>query len=64
MNEDDNILLRVRNLRTSFATDDGLVRAVDGVSFRIDRRRTFALVGESGCGRSAAPRSAWSSRSR
>jgi oligopeptide/dipeptide ABC transporter ATP-binding protein len=45
-------LLRVRDLRTGFATDDGHVRAVDGVSFRVDRGKTFALVGESGCGKS------------
>jgi peptide/nickel transport system ATP-binding protein len=45
-------LLAVRDLRTYFQTDDGLVRAVDGVSFRMDRGRTFALVGESGCGKS------------
>jgi len=45
-------LLTVRNLRTHFRTDDGLVRAVDGVSFRIRRGQTFALVGESGCGKS------------
>ncbi len=45
-------LLRVRDLRTVFHTAEGLVQAVDGVSFRIDRGRTFALVGESGCGKS------------
>ena len=45
-------LLRVCGLGTVFHTADGLVQAVDGVSFRIDRGRTFALVGESGCGKS------------
>jgi len=45
-------LLRVRDLRTNFATEDGLVKAVDGVNFRIAKRQTFALVGESGCGKS------------
>ncbi len=45
-------LLNVRNLRTYFHTDDGVVKAVDGVSFRIARKQTFALVGESGCGKS------------
>jgi oligopeptide/dipeptide ABC transporter ATP-binding protein len=45
-------LLAVRRLRTEFATEDGLVRAVDGVSFRVRRGETFALVGESGCGKS------------
>ena len=45
-------LLKVSNLRTYFDTDDGVVKAVDGVSFRIARQQTFALVGESGCGKS------------
>jgi oligopeptide/dipeptide ABC transporter ATP-binding protein len=48
----DNALLNVRNLRISFFTDDGEVRAVDGVSFSIKRGETLALVGESGCGKS------------
>ncbi len=52
MTDNDSPLLKVRNLRTWFLTDDGVVRAVDGLSFRIDRRQTFALVGESGCGKS------------
>jgi oligopeptide/dipeptide ABC transporter ATP-binding protein len=45
-------LLRVSNLRTSFFTSDGEVRAVDGVSFDIDGGKTVGLVGESGCGKS------------
>jgi peptide/nickel transport system ATP-binding protein len=45
-------LLDVRNLKTSFKTDDGLVGAVDGVSFRVDKGKTLAIVGESGCGKS------------
>jgi len=45
-------LLDVRDLRVSFFTDDGEVRAVDGVSFTIKRGETLALVGESGCGKS------------
>jgi oligopeptide/dipeptide ABC transporter ATP-binding protein len=45
-------LLRVSNLRTSFFTSDGEVRAVDGVSFDIDDGKTVGLVGESGCGKS------------
>jgi len=49
---DNGTLLTVRDLRTYFDTDDGLVKAVDGVSFSIPRGRTFALVGESGCGKS------------
>jgi peptide/nickel transport system ATP-binding protein len=45
-------LLKVENLQTSFATAGGTVRAVDGVSFDIQRGQTFALLGESGCGKS------------
>ena len=45
-------LLTVRNLATWFATEQGVVRAVDGVSFKIDKGQLFALVGESGCGKS------------
>jgi len=51
MNE-DSTLLAVRDLRTHFTTHEGLVKAVDGVSFDVNRGRTFALVGESGCGKS------------
>jgi oligopeptide/dipeptide ABC transporter ATP-binding protein len=45
-------LLAVRNLVTAFRTDDGLVRAVDDVSFDVMPGRTLAVVGESGCGKS------------
>ena len=45
-------LLDVRNLQISFFTEEGEVRAVDGVSFAIQRGETLALVGESGCGKS------------
>src|SRR5579863_7052316 len=45
-------LLRVRDLVTSFRTDSGALRAVDGVSFDVPRAGTVALVGESGCGKS------------
>jgi len=44
-------LLEVRNLHTSFKTSDGLVRAVDGVDFHVDRGEILGLVGESGCGK-------------
>ncbi len=45
-------LLDVRDLRTYFHTDRGLFRAVDGISFSVDRGKTVGLVGESGCGKS------------
>jgi oligopeptide/dipeptide ABC transporter ATP-binding protein len=45
-------LLEVRNLKTQFPTRAGLVRAVDDVSFSIDRGELLGLVGESGCGKS------------
>ncbi len=45
-------LLAVEGLRTQFATSGGTVRAVDGVSFAIERGEVLGLVGESGCGKS------------
>ena len=45
-------LLEVRDLRTSFVTDDGIVGAVDGVSFALKEGKTLGIVGESGCGKS------------
>ena len=45
-------LLEVRDLRTSFKTDDGIVGAVDGISFSVEKGETLAIVGESGCGKS------------
>jgi len=45
-------LLRVNNLRTQFFTDDGVVTAVDGVSFNVAQKEVLGLVGESGCGKS------------
>jgi oligopeptide/dipeptide ABC transporter ATP-binding protein len=48
------VLLDVKNLRTYFHTDRGLVKAVDGVSFHINEREIVGLVGESGCGKSVS----------
>src|SRR5712691_9332187 len=45
-------LLQVEDLRTYFHSSRGIVRAVDGVGFSLDKGRTLAIVGESGCGKS------------
>src|SRR6187455_1926150 len=45
-------LLDVKDLRTSFRTEDGIVKAVDGVSFSVEKGQTLGIVGESGCGKS------------
>ncbi len=46
------MLLEVRDLKTYFYTFEGTVKAVDGVSFSVDREKTLGVVGESGCGKS------------
>lgn len=47
-------LLQVKELRTYFFTDSGVVKAVDGISYSVKRGETFGLVGESGCGKSVS----------
>jgi len=48
----ENLLLQVKDLKTYFYTDDGVVKAVDGVDFTIRKGETLGMVGESGCGKS------------
>ncbi|MCK5344382.1 MAG: ABC transporter ATP-binding protein, partial [Candidatus Heimdallarchaeota archaeon] len=48
------ILLDVKNLSTYFYTDDGVVKAVENVSFSLEKGQTLGLVGESGCGKSVS----------
>jgi peptide/nickel transport system ATP-binding protein len=48
----ENVLLQIRDLKTHFFTENGVVRAVDGVSFDIPAGKTLGVLGESGCGKS------------
>ncbi len=52
VNVTEKPLLEVRNLKTYFYTEDGVVKAVDGVDFYVGRGEVLGLVGESGCGKS------------
>ena len=52
MNNQQISLLQVRNLKTYFETDDGTIKAVDGVDFQVYTGEVLGLVGESGCGKS------------
>ena len=54
MTVNGNCVLSVENLHTYFYTQKGIVRAVNGISFSVDKGRTLCLVGESGCGKSVA----------
>ncbi len=50
--EESRNILEVKNLKTYFYTDEGVVRAVDGISFHIKKGETLGMIGESGCGKS------------
>ena len=52
-------LLEVKDLRTSFKTEDGIVKAVDGVSFSVEKGQTLGIVGESGSGRASPASPSW-----
>ncbi|MCB0105542.1 MAG: ABC transporter ATP-binding protein [Caldilineaceae bacterium] len=53
----NELLIEIKNLKTHFFTDEGIVRAVDGVDMTIYRNKTLCIVGESGCGKSITARS-------
>ncbi len=51
-----DLLLEVKGLQTHFFLEEGVVKAVDGVDFQLERGKTLAIVGESGCGKSVMAR--------
>jgi peptide/nickel transport system ATP-binding protein len=57
MEKDENVLLEVKNLKTYFFYDEGTVKAIDGVNFKIVKGKTLGVVGESGCGKSVTAQS-------
>jgi oligopeptide transport system ATP-binding protein len=52
MKKNNNVLIDVKNLKTIFKTDEGIVQAVNGVSFHVKKNESIGIVGESGCGKS------------
>jgi peptide/nickel transport system ATP-binding protein len=54
MTIDSNVILDVKNLNVEFTTEDGIVHAVNNVSYKVERGKTLAIVGESGSGKSVS----------
>jgi peptide/nickel transport system ATP-binding protein len=54
MTNDANVILEVKNLNVEFTTDDGIVHAVNNVSYKVERGKTLAIVGVSGSGKSVS----------
>ena len=52
-------LIEVKNLKTFFKTEAGIVKAVNDVSFKVKKGETVCVVGESGCGKSITAMSIW-----
>ncbi|NHJ38610.1 MAG: ABC transporter ATP-binding protein [Asgard group archaeon] len=52
--EEEGVLLDVRGIRTSFFTEEGIVKAIENVSYKIYEAKTLGIVGESGCGKSVS----------
>src|SRR5690625_3268275 len=54
---DDDAVLRIEGLKTHFLTNEGVIRAVDGIDLAVPKGKTVCVVGESGCGKSITARS-------
>lgn len=57
MDNQNDLLLEIKNLKTHFFLQEGIVRAVDGVNLQIARGQTLGVIGESGCGKSVTAQS-------
>lgn len=52
--DDREVILDIQNLRTRFDTQEGLVHAVNGITYKVHAGETLGIVGESGCGKSVS----------